>query len=240
MKENLMPHNAHPTRRTILTGAAWALPIIATSAAVPAYAANGAQTGTSHTIKGQANGRKTVKTFTVPAGVRELSFTLTGGAGGTVMARSQGGCGAKVTGTVSVTPGATVEIVAAAGGIGVLERVTRNGASWNESKPATGGEGYGKGGSSAAQVTVPAGPKAIIDAANPRTYGNPTAGDGAPHTHFKRSIYAASGGGSSALLVNGTVVAIAAGGGGGHVRNSSSTAPLPGSSYAISPVCGLE
>ena len=240
MKENLMPHNAHPTRRTILTGAAWALPIIAASAAVPAYAANGAQTGTSHTIKGQANGRKTVKTFTVPAGVHELSFTLTGGAGGTVMTRSQGGCGAKVTGTVSVTPGATVEIGAAAGGIGVLERVTRNGASWNESKPATGGEGYGKGGSSAAQVTVPAGPKAIIDAANPRTYGNPTAGDGAPHTHFKRSIYAASGGGSSALLVNGTVVAIAAGGGGGHVRNSSSTAPLPGSSYAISPVCGLE
>lgn len=129
MKENPMPHNAHPTRRTILTGAAWALPIIASSAAVPAYAANGAQTGTSHTIKGQTNGRKTVKTFTVPAGVRELSFTLTGGAGGTVMARSQGGCGAKVTGTVSVTPGATVEIVAAAGGIGVLERVTRNGAS---------------------------------------------------------------------------------------------------------------
>lgn len=77
MKENLMPHNAHPTRRTILTGVAWALPIIAASAAVPAYAANGAQTGTSHTIKGQANGRKTVKTFTVPAGVRELSFTLT-------------------------------------------------------------------------------------------------------------------------------------------------------------------
>ena len=36
------------------------------------------------------------------------------------------------------------------------------------------------------------------------------------------------------------MVAIAAGGGGGHVRNSSSTAPLPGSSYAISPVCGLE
>lgn len=167
MKENLMPHNAHPTRRTILTGAAWALPIIAASAAVPAYAANGAQTGTSHTIKGQANGRKTVKTFTVPAGVRELSFTLTGGAGGTVMARSQGGCGAKVTGTVSVTPGATVEIVAAAGGIGVLERVTRNGASWNESKPATGGEGCGKGGSSAAQVTVPAGPKAYYRRGKP-------------------------------------------------------------------------
>lgn len=88
MKENLMPHNAHPTRRTVLTGAAWALPIIATSAAVPAYAANGAQTGASHTIKGQANGRKTVKTFTVPAGVRELSFTLTGGAGGSYLAPS--------------------------------------------------------------------------------------------------------------------------------------------------------
>ena len=47
MKEHLMPHNAHPTRRTILTGAAWALPIIVASALVPAYAANGAQTHTS-------------------------------------------------------------------------------------------------------------------------------------------------------------------------------------------------
>ena len=47
MKENLMPHNAHSTRRTILTGAAWALPIIVASALVPAYAANGAQTHTS-------------------------------------------------------------------------------------------------------------------------------------------------------------------------------------------------
>ena len=74
MKENLMPHNAHPTRRTILTGAAWALPIIVASALVPAYAANGAQTHTSPPpmIKGQVSGPKT---FTVPVGIRELSFT---------------------------------------------------------------------------------------------------------------------------------------------------------------------
>ena len=58
MKESLMPHNAHPTRRTILTGAAWALPIIVASALVPAYAANGAQTHTSPPAHDQRTGKR--------------------------------------------------------------------------------------------------------------------------------------------------------------------------------------
>lgn len=60
-------------------------------------------------------------TFTVPAGVTSISLTAVGGVGGTggqVEPRSPGGAGATITGTLSVTPGATYSIAVGLGGGG--------------------------------------------------------------------------------------------------------------------------
>ena len=150
----------------------------------------------AYSISGTDEGAKTVKTFTVPNNVYKLRFELVGGAGGTNNRMTPAGSGAKVTGVVAVTPGSTVQIVAAAGGIGD-----------GSLTPTAGGEGYGNGGSVPA-YTIPASVTAQVDA----KYADPA--------NSKSQVYAASGGGSSALLIDGTVVAVAGGGGGAGMTSS--------------------
>lgn len=153
-------------------------------------------TSPAYSISGTDEGAKTVQSFTVPNNVHKLRFEMVGGAGGTNNRMLQAGSGAKVTGIIPVTPGSTVQIIAAAGGIGD--------GSLN---PTAGGEGYGNGGSVPA-YTIPANIIAQVDA----KYPNPA--------NSKSQVYAASGGGSSALLIDGTVVAVAGVGGGAGMTSS--------------------
>lgn len=191
------------TRRRLVAGAAWAAPVVAASAAIPSYAASVAATNDcilvaspAYSISGTDEGTKTVQSFAVPSNVYKLRFELVGGAGGTNNRMTPAGSGAKVTGIVAVTPGSTVQIIAAAGGIGD-----------GSLTPTAGGEGYGNGGSVPA-YTIPANVTAQVDA----KYPNPA--------NSKSQVYAASGGGSSALLIDGTVVAVAGGGGGAGMTSS--------------------
>ena len=182
------------TRRKLVAGAAWAAPVVAASATIPSYAASVAATNDctlaahpAYNISGTEEGTKTVQTFAVPDNVHKLHFELVGGAGGTNNRMTPAGSGAKVSGIVPVTPGSTVQIIAAAGGIGD-----------GSLTPTAGGEGYGNGGSVPA-YTIPATITAQVDA----KYADPA--------NSKSQVYAASGGGSSALLIDGVVVAVAGG-----------------------------
>ena len=111
------------TRRKLVAGAAWAAPVVAASATIPSYAASVSADCTlaahpAYNISGTDEGAKTVQSFAVPNNVYKLRFELVGGAGGTNNRMTPAGSGAKVTGIIPVTPGSTVQIIAAAGGIG--------------------------------------------------------------------------------------------------------------------------
>jgi hypothetical protein len=102
-----------------------------------------------------------------------------------------------LSGSIAVKEGQTVEIVAAAGGIGNHPLTA-----------AEGGEGYGNGGSSKGSDIIPS---SIISKVNAKWSGN---------TQLNRSLFSSSGGGSSALIIDGTVIAVAGGGGGVGVINA--------------------
>lgn len=97
-----------------------------------------------------------------------------------------------VTGEMPVKEGQVIELVAAAGGVAYLisEPGVHSKAIW-QTRPATGGKGYGNGGDVNEQA-VPADAKARVDA------NWPGASD------MKRYLYGGSGGGSSALIIDGT------------------------------------
>lgn len=182
-------------RRTLAKGAAWAAPVVVASAAVPAYAASqetcnmGSFTATSPGTSREG----TTTTWTVPAGVNAICFTVLGGAGGTGGTNNvpqPGGAGAKVTGTLPVKPGDELTLIVGAGGSN-----ERRGPQQAGTEVSLGGTGYGNGGdvnhSPYTGVNVGRGDNVIVQ----RMGG--------------------SGGAGSAILLNGQPVVIAGGGGGG-------------------------
>ena len=188
------------SRRKVVAGAAWAAPVVAASAAVPAFASSTEcdwESSAAYTAEGTSAGAKNAVSFIVPAKVDKIKFEVVGGAGGTNYADVAAGSGAKITGTIEVKEGQTVQLVGAAGGIG-------NGAL----NPAEGGEGYGNGGSSNLPTPIPASVMQRVNANWPKD------------SKLKRITYSASGGGSSALVIDGTPVAVAGGGGGAGFVNS--------------------
>lgn len=190
------------SRRKVVAGAAWAAPVVAASAAVPAFASStvceyASETTPDYMVSGTGAGAKTATSFIVPANVDKIKFIAIGGAGGTNYEDIPAGAGAHVSGEIAVKPGQTVQIIGAAGGIG-------NGPL----SPADGGEGYGNGGSSNLPTPIPATVMQRVNAVWP---------DSSPN---KRITYSASGGGSSAVLIDGTPVAVAGGGGGAGFINS--------------------
>ena len=188
------------SRRKVVAGAAWAAPVVAASAAVPAFASSTVcewESSAAYTANGNAFGAKGSASFVVPALVDKIKFEVVGGAGGTNYDDMAAGSGAKITGEISVKPGQTVHLVGAAGGIG-------NGPL----TAADGGEGYGNGGSSNLPTPIPASVMQSVNAIWPAS------------SPLKRITYSASGGGSSALLIDGTPIAVAGGGGGaGFINN---------------------
>ena len=197
------------SRRKVVAGAAWAAPVVAASAAVPAFASSTVcepEGSAAYTISGQPSGNKNTQKFTVPAKVDKIIFEVKGGAGGGANSAAPGGAGAHLTGTIEVKEGQVVELVAAAGGVAYLESVkgVDSDSIW-QTRPATGGEGYGKGGDVNAQE-APSDAQALVNAK----------WSGA--SDMKRSLYGGSGGGSSALIIDGTPIAVAGGGGGAGIR----------------------
>ena len=188
------------SRRKVVAGAAWAAPVVAASAAVPAFASSTVcewESSATYSVAGTSAGAKDTTSFVVPALVDKIKFEVVGGAGGTNYDDMAAGSGAKVTGEISVRAGQTVQLIGAAGGIG-------NGPL----TAAEGGEGYGNGGSSNLPTPIPS---SVMQQVNTIWPAN---------SPLKRVTYSASGGGSSALVIDGTPVAVAGGGGGaGFINN---------------------
>ena len=213
------------SRRKVVAGAAWAAPVVAASAAVPAFASSTEceyASAPKFSISGQPSGAKDTVKFTVPAKVDKIKFEVAGGAGGG-SAQVPGGSGALVTGVIPVKEGQVVELVAASGGVAYLasEPGVDSAAIW-QTRPATGGKGYGNGGDVNEQA-VPSDAKSRVDA------NWPGASD------MKRYLYGGSGGGSSALVIDGTPVAVAGGGGGAGIRTQPGTNNMPSSSPYYNP-----
>ena len=213
------------SRRKVVAGAAWAAPVVAASAAVPAFASStqcAYASAPKFNISGQPSGAKDTVKFTIPAKVDKIRFEVAGGAGGGSN-QVAGGSGALVTGEIPVKEGQVIELVAAAGGVAYLESVKGvDSKSLWQTRPATGGKGYGNGGDVNEQ-SIPADAKAMVDA----NWSGPS--------DMKRPLYGASGGGSSALVVNGTPVAVAGGGGGAGIRTQPGTNNMPDSSPYYNP-----
>ncbi len=210
------------SRRKVVAGAAWAAPVVAASAAVPAFAASSEPCkyadAPKFNISGQPSGAKDTVRFTVPPKVDSIRFEVAGGAGGGSN-QVPGGSGALVTGEIPVKEGQVIELVAASGGVAYLESVrgVDSPALW-QTRPATGGKGYGNGGDVNEQP-VPADVKAMVDANWPKP------------SDMKRYLYGGSGGGSSALIIDGTPVAVAGGGGGAGIRTQPGTNNMPSGKY---------
>lgn len=188
------------SRRKVVAGAAWAAPVVAASAAVPAFASSTVcewESSAAYSAAGTTAGAKGTTSFVVPALVDKIKFEVVGGAGGTNYDDMAAGSGAKITGEISVRAGQTVQLVGAAGGIG-------NGPL----TAAEGGEGYGNGGSSNLPTPIPSSVMQQVNTIWPAS------------SPLKRVTYSASGGGSSALVIDGTPIAVAGGGGGaGFINN---------------------
>ena len=213
------------SRRKVVAGAAWAAPVVAASAAVPAFASSTVceyASAPKFNISGQPSGAKDSVKFTVPAKVDKIRFEVAGGAGGGSN-QVAGGSGALVTGEIPVKEGQVIELVAASGGVAYLESVkgVDSPALW-QTRPATGGKGYGNGGDVNEQP-VPADVKAQVDA----NWSKPS--------DMKRYLYGGSGGGSSALVIDGTPIAVAGGGGGAGIRTQPGTNNMPSSSPYYNP-----
>lgn len=213
------------SRRKVVAGAAWAAPVVAASAAVPAFASSTVceyASAPKFNISGQPSGAKDSVKFTVPAKVDKIRFEVAGGAGGGSN-QVAGGSGALVTGEIPVKEGQVIELVAAAGGVAYLasERGVDSPSLW-QTRPATGGKGYGNGGD-VNERPVPADAKARVDA----IWSKPS--------DMKRYLYGGSGGGSSALLINGTPVAVAGGGGGAGIRTQPGTNNMPSGNKYYNP-----
>ncbi len=188
------------SRRKIVAGAAWAAPVVAASAVVPAFASSTEcedKKTPAYSIEGTSTGAKTVQKFKVPANVDKINFVAIGGPGGTQYPAVPGGASAQISGTIAVKEGQLVEIVAAAGGVGNFPL-----------DPSEGGEGYGNGGSSKGTDAIPASVVSKVDAVWPKD------------SQLKRRLFSSSGGGSSAVLIDGVPVAVAGGGGGVGVINA--------------------
>lgn len=138
----------HPTpspetassRRTIVKGAAWSVPVLAAAGAAPAQALS--CDTTTFQAPSTTTAARAVTNWTVPAGVTLIEYVVEGGAGGGRSAGSfQGGAGARVSGALTVVPGTVLQLIVGAGG---LHDDGINGGS------NAGGGGYGAGGASGA------------------------------------------------------------------------------------------
>jgi len=138
------------SRRTIVKGAAWSVPVIAAAAAAPmASASTGCASG-SQQISGNGTAGQTV-TVQIPACATKVTYTVIGGAGdrssdlqnGINTRKIPGGGGAVVTGELIGVAGQTLTLIAGGGAGPAVTRPSDNFITM------AGGTGYGNGGSAA-------------------------------------------------------------------------------------------
>lgn len=200
-----MVENSKISRRRVVVGTAWAAPAVLASTAVPAYAASSTRIicpKSSRITAAEANYHELV----VPDGAVSLSFELVGGAGGYLNPKppqsyATAGHGAQISGYLNVTPGQILKIYLGSSGQAFGTR------------PAEGGAGYGKGGSSKLS------PASVIPAEEQKILSDLKADS--------IVIYGGSGGGSSAIVTadpanpaQETVLVVAGGGGGAGLRST--------------------
>ena len=163
--------NTQISRRKIVAGAAWAAPVVAASAAVPAFASSTepcTDLGTTKSIANSSthlNNAAVVNTYTASDSTT-FTFDITGGAGGGTRDRNPGGQAANVTGTLNLKAGDVVTVVVASGGTGLADAKDVFSATDTESDDVRtaaklawqngteGGRGYGNGGDTAALRSV--------------------------------------------------------------------------------------
>lgn len=210
--------STHISRRRVVAGAAWAAPVIATSAAVPAFAASldCVFADSPHKFLRGYSDYRIEEEFTVPANVYRIRFDIFGG-GGVSDTGHESGSGARTTGIVEVKPGQTVRVIAG-GGSG--DNYHRRG-NLVTGGPGRGGRGYGDGGD-APRFTMPAEVVAEVIKRHPGALNWRELKEGPKGTV---EVYGHPGGGASALLIDGEVIAVAGGGGGGGVTYSYTSAP---------------
>ena len=207
------------SRRRVVAGAAWAAPVIATSAAVPAFAASldCVFADSPHKFLRGYSDYRVEEEFTVPANVHRIRFDIFGG-GGVSDTGHESGSGARATGIVEVKPGQTVRVIAG-GGSGDARTPHPDGLKTGG--PARGGRGYGDGGD-APRFTMPAEVVAEVTKRYPGAL-NWRELKGKPKGTVE--VYGHPGGGASALLIDGEVIAVAGGGGGGGITYCYTSAP---------------
>ncbi|WP_246822950.1 transcriptional initiation protein Tat [Rothia sp. HMSC069C04] len=207
------------SRRRVVAGAAWAAPVIATSAAVPAFAASldCVFAESPHKFLRGYSDYRVEEEFTVPANVHRIRFDIFGG-GGVSDTGHESGSGARAIGIVEVKPGQTVRVIAG-GGSG--DARTPYPFGLKTGGPARGGRGYGDGGD-APRFTMPAEVVAEVTKRYPGALNWRELKDGPKGTV---EVYGHPGGGASALLIDGEVIAVAGGGGGGGITYSYTSAP---------------
>lgn len=200
-------HEVGASRRTIVKGAAWSVPVIAVAVGLPEVVASVCVPGTfTATAPVPGNPAAATSVFEVPAGVTSLTFQVAGGAGGTATywAHSpvgRGGEGARVDGVLSVTPGQFLTLVVGQGGAGALNTAGDEGGPTGNAPGHPGGGGYGNGG----DTTWTGGPNSFYD-----------------------SFAGGSGGGGSAILLGATPLVVAGGGGGSGAWNGKNIPTSPG------------
>ena len=211
---------SHISRRKVVKGAAWATPVIAASAVVPAYAASRPDCTVSEkpymsVYADMYNRGEGTEYLHSRLTFYKIRFELIGGAGGGGFDKSSlGGSGAKVTGVVGVPGPATIELIAGGGGMLEVRGYGADNLDEYRTEGTQGGQGFGNGGG-VPSTRIP------DDVMKKLTKRWVWAADWDHGPHPKQpmeEIYGCSGGGSSALLINGEVIAVAGGGGGGATR----------------------
>ena len=186
------------SRRTLVQGSAWAIPLVTASATIPAYASSveceygGYEQAFANT---SADGTSRTYTVTVDKKTKAFKFSITGGSGGSYQGSAQGGiggAGATVSGAVNVNEGDVITFIVAGGG------------GPYGSTASTPGRGWADGGS---HVGAYIGTNSQVQRFQ-------------EHPGGLMEFYAPTGGGASAGLLNGTVIAIAGGGGAGGGRQT--------------------
>lgn len=140
------PSAVRVDRRTLVTAAAWTVPVVATVVASPFSAASACVASTVFAAPGprrfgrdDIDGRTT--TWRVPAGVTRIEYEVLGGSGGGRDAVNFGGAGTLVTGELTVVPGTVLTLVVGQGGY-----TTQLAESQTTNDDNLGGQGHGPGG----------------------------------------------------------------------------------------------
>ena len=207
-------HEAPPgtSRRAIVKGAAWSVPVVAAAVATPAVAASATVADVPYTLTvkptGQTKGQCTV---TLPVGASAISYKMSGGGGGRgngTVSFANGGNAAYLAGRLTsgvdkiLTP-TTLTVIAGAAGYGISADTTTQRTS------TPGGQGYGNGGASLAET--------------------------GPDLHYPYG-YGGGGGGGSAIVFGNVPLVVAGGGGGGgglsgHYDNGNNTLGISGGGF---------